>query len=202
MGNSRQVELTLDLVCVHGYIGFTRLVRAARRFRDEGYGEAELTFRPFQLVPEAQATGEPLLDFYRRTRGEKFAHEVASNTSLGAEDGLELNFGRAVFTNSFDAHRLLAQASAQGRGEVMAERLFRAYFTDGLNIADGATLARLATEAGVVFAADDGADALHAELGRVREQFGNDDVPAFRFAGGAVLGRDRSEVEFLAALRG
>ncbi|REK88945.1 dithiol-disulfide isomerase [Streptomyces inhibens] len=207
----RRVEIVADLVCVHGYLGFTRFLRAARRYRDGG-GEVVTVFRPYQLRPDASAAGEPLFEEHKRDRGEAFARAVAADTSIGAADGLELNFGRAVFTNTFDAHLLLSRASAQGKGERMAERLFRAYFTDGLHIADAETLRRLAGEVGVAMGdpGDPGAlgdergrERLRAELDRVR-RLGLPSVPAFRFEDGPVLvGEDAaSEERFHAALEG
>lgn len=148
----RRVEIVADLVCVHGYLRFTRFLRAAGRYRDAG-GEVETVFRPYQLRPDGPAAGEPLFEEHKRDRGEAFARAVAADTTIGVADGLELSFGRAVFPHTFDAHLLLSRASARGRGEAMAERLFRAYFTDGLHIADGDTLRRPAAEVGVAAAA-------------------------------------------------
>ncbi|MFI0777389.1 DsbA family protein [Streptomyces sp. NPDC021212] len=130
-------------------------------------GDVELAFLPFQAAPDAPAAGEPLFEIHKRYFGEATARQIASDTTLGAADGLELNLRPAMFTHTFDAHRLLAQAAAQGRGEPMAERLFRAYFTDGLCLSDRPTLARLAAETGVVMD-DTGADELRAALVRVR----------------------------------
>ncbi|MGW1374094.1 DsbA family oxidoreductase [Streptomyces sp. NPDC002446] len=206
----RRVEIVADLVCVHGYLRFTRFLRAAARYRDGGSvtgGSVTTVFRPYQLRPDASAAGEPLFEEHKRDRGEEFARAVAADSSIGAADGLELNFGRAVFTNTFDAHLLLSRASAQGKGEQMAERLFRAYFTDGLHIADGDTLRRLAGEVGVVVAAgeEEGRerDRLRAELARVR-RWRLPSVPAFRFAHGPVLmgEEDGTEEAFRAALEG
>ncbi|GAA2391142.1 DsbA family oxidoreductase [Streptomyces glaucosporus] len=194
----RRVEAVLDFVCVHCCIGFTRYVRAVRRHRADG-GTAETVLRPVQLRPDASPAGEPLIDVWSRERGAAVAARLAADTSLGAEDGLELDFRRAVFTNTFDAHRLAAQASGQGKGEEVAERLFRAYFTDGLNIADPAVLARIVAETGVV-TDDGGADAVRAELARVRE-LGLPAPPVFLFADGPVLSGEVREDDVLAALR-
>ncbi len=198
MVTARRVEAVLDFVCVHSYRGFVRFLRAARRHRADG-GEVETVLRPFRLAPEASFTGEPLFEVHKRDRGEAVARAIAADTSLGAADGLEVNLGRAVFVNTFEAHRLLARASGAGRGEEMAERLFRAYFTDGLHIADRTVLDRLAAEVGVVPGAGGEAE-LRAELDRVRE-LGVRSVPVFRFDDGTVLEGERSEEAFLAALR-
>jgi predicted DsbA family dithiol-disulfide isomerase len=55
-------------------------------------------------------------------------------------------------TNSFDAHRLIAQS--QGQGDQMNERLFRAYFSEGRHVGDHDTLTTLATDVGVIGADD------------------------------------------------
>ncbi|WP_051856417.1 hypothetical protein [Streptomyces sp. NRRL B-1347] len=82
----------------------------------------------------------------------------------------------------------------------MAERLFRACFTDGLNIADPAVLDRLAAETGVT-AASGGAQALRAELARVRA-LGLPDPPVLLRADGPVLSGEIREDDVLAALAG
>ncbi|GCD46000.1 DsbA family protein [Streptomyces paromomycinus] len=198
MHRPRRVEAVLDFVCVHCYLGFTRYLRAARRHRADG-GAVETVLRPVQLRPQASPEGEPLVEVWARERGAAVAARLAANTSFGADVGLTLDVRRAVFTNTFDAHRLAAQASAQGKGEEMAERLFRAYFADGLNIADAAVLDRLATETGVMTISG-GADALRAELARIRAL----DLPAppvLLLADGLVLSGEISEEDILTALR-
>jgi predicted DsbA family dithiol-disulfide isomerase len=197
MHRPHRVEAVLDFVCVHCYLGFTRYLRAVRRHRADG-GTVETVLRPVQLRPQASPVGEPLVEVWARERGAAVAARLAADTSFGADDGLELNFRRAVFTNTFDAHRLAAQASAQGKGEEMAERLFRAYFADGLNIADTTVLDRLAAETGVMTTSG-GAEALQAELARVRAL----DLPAppvILPAGGPVLSGEIREDDVLAAL--
>ncbi|OPF71569.1 dithiol-disulfide isomerase [Streptomyces antioxidans] len=199
MTSPHRVEVVLDFACVHCYIGFTRYARALRQYRDQG-GAAETVFRPFQLRPDASPAGEPLVEVWARERGAAVAAELAADTSFGAADALALDFRRAVFTNTFDAHRLVARAAAQGTGERMAERLFRAYFADGLNIADPGTLARLAAETGVTDTGG-GADELRAELARVRA-LGLPAPPVLRFADGTTLSGEIGTEDVLAALRG
>ncbi|MEU0194675.1 DsbA family protein [Streptomyces afghaniensis] len=199
MTSPRRVEVVLDFACVHCYIGFTRYARAISRYRAQG-GAVETVFRPFQLQPEASPAGEPLVDVWARERGASVAAKLAADTSFGAADALTLDFRCAVFTNTFDAHRLVAQAAAQGTGEEMVERLFRAYFADGLNIADPGTLARLAAETGVTDTGD-GVDELRAELARVRA-LALPAPPVFRFAGGTTLSGEIGGDDVLVALHG
>ncbi|MFI8305124.1 DsbA family protein [Streptomyces sp. NPDC085927] len=123
--------------------------------------------RPVRLRPDVSSAGEPLIAVWSCERGAVVAVQLVAGTSFGADDGLELSFHCAVFAHTFDAHRLAAQASGQGKAGERAERLFCACFTDGLSIADPAVLARLAAGTGVMTNGG-GADAMHAALARVR----------------------------------
>jgi predicted DsbA family dithiol-disulfide isomerase len=90
----------------------------------------------------------------------------AQMTELAASEGLEYRLDRTRGGNSFDAHRLLHLAKAQGLQDAMKERLMRAYFTEGAAIGDAKTLARLASEAGVdpsELTGEAFADAVHAD---------------------------------------
>jgi len=194
---TRRVEFVLDLMCAHSYVGFTRLSRAARRYRDQG-GEVQVVFRPFQVVPDAPAEGRPLYDVHKEVFGEEDARAIAADTSFGAADGIEAHFDKAVHVNTFEAHRLLAAASAQGRGEQMAERLFRAYLTDGLNIGDADTLRRLAAETGVE-PVTGGAEELRARLAEVRRD-GVTSVPLFLFDTGRTISGAQPQDAFRTAL--
>jgi predicted DsbA family dithiol-disulfide isomerase len=191
------VDVVVDYVCVHCYLAFTRFRRAAQRYRDRG-GTVRVRFRPFRLRPDASPDGEPLFAVHTRERGEAFARRVAANTTIGAADGLDIRLGDAVFTDTAAAHRLVATAAEQGLAEEMTQRLFRAYFTDGVNIADTHVLDRLAAEVGVTPVRGDD-DALHRALAEVRAS-GVRTVPSFRFDDGTVLEGERTEDEFAAAL--
>ncbi|WP_331760425.1 DsbA family oxidoreductase (plasmid) [Streptomyces sp. NBC_01471] len=196
---TRRVELVLDIICLHSHIGYARFARAAERFRADG-GRLDVVFRPFQVNPTAAEAGEPLLDVLRRQFGPGFGQDTEGLAAMGAADGVELNYDRAVYSNTFQAHRLIAQASAQGLGEPMVERLFRAYATEGLNVGDPATLDTLAAEVGVVLR-DGGDDALRADLEEVRSQ-GISSVPYFVFDGRTAFSGSQPEETYLAALKG
>ncbi|MFF3907764.1 DsbA family protein [Streptomyces sp. NPDC001848] len=199
---TRRVEFVLDLVCVHSYLAFTRFERAAARRRADG-DRVEVVFRPFQIAPEAPAQGEPLPERHRRDFGTEAERMTRHMAAVGAQEGLRLDFDRAVFVNTLPAHRLLAAAGRQGRAEAMAERLFRAYFTDGANIGDAATLDRLAAQAGVRRGAPDEPDEpdLAAELAKVRAESVRQ-VPLLRFDTGTALTGAQPEEAYLRALSG
>ncbi|EID52402.1 DsbA family protein [Saccharomonospora xinjiangensis] len=201
----RTVDVVVDFVCVHCCLAFTRFRRAANRYRATG-ADLRVRLRPFQLRPDAPAEGEALFAVHVRERGERFAREVAADSTIGAADGLDIRLRDAIFTNTAAAHRLVAVAAEQGLAEEMTERLFRAYFTDGVNIAEPDVLDRLAAEVGVASSGDGGDggggsdnDALSAALAEVRAS-GVTTVPLFRFDDGTVLEGEPAEAEFTSAL--
>ncbi len=67
-------------------------------------------------------------------------------TDMAAEEGLDYQMDKTVVANSKDAHRLLQYAKTVNQGNEMKERLFKAYFTEGKNIADFDTLISLGTD--------------------------------------------------------
>ncbi|WP_329215657.1 DsbA family oxidoreductase [Streptomyces sp. NBC_01485] len=206
-----RVRIALDVICVHSFLGYTRFTRAADRLRAEGH-RVQVEFLPFELAPGAGTEGEPLLPVLERVFGPQAVRQTLLFAEQVAAEGLELRYERAVATGTFEAHRLIARAARQGRAEQMVERLFRAHFTDGLHIGDGATLALLAEEVGVT--ADDSgsgaagtapdtaaeADRLQTELDRVR-RLGVTGVPVFFIDGAQPLTGSQSEAGLLAALR-
>ncbi|MEU4805712.1 DsbA family oxidoreductase [Actinosynnema sp. NPDC023587] len=193
------VDFTLDLTCVHSYLGFTRFERAAARLRERGVA-VSVRFHPFQVSSDAPEEGEPLSAVHERFFGSrwKVAEATGSMAEVGARDGLEFNFDRAVHANTFRAHRLVAAASAQGAGEAAVERLFRAYLTDGINIGDPGALARIAAEVGVT-PPEGGDDELRAALERVRAE-GVHAVPRVRVAGGRPMVGAQTEQTYTEAL--
>jgi predicted DsbA family dithiol-disulfide isomerase len=68
---------------------------------------------------------------------------------MAAQSGLTYNLDKAIPANSFNAHRLLHFAKHYGKQNEMEEAIFKAYFTDGKNIDDAATLMEIASEMGL-----------------------------------------------------
>lgn len=195
--SAKKVEIVLDPACVWSYLAYTRFTRVALRYRAGG-GLLEVTFRPFQVDPDAPVAGEPLRDVLGRQFGAAADERKSALTALAAREGIEVDFENSLHTNTFDANRLIAQAAGQDLGEQMVARLFRAYQVEGLNVADLNTLAKLATEVGVTMT-DGGAGELRAELGRVRRS-GIAGVPVFVFEGGSTLSGAQSEDNLSEAL--
>jgi predicted DsbA family dithiol-disulfide isomerase len=106
---------------------------------------------PFQLNPDLPASGMPRRDYIERKWGPGRGPEVyARVAAAGRGEGLPFAFEKiSVQPNTLEAHRLLHYAEQQGRQDELAEKLFRAYFVDGADITDPATLASVAVQAGL-----------------------------------------------------
>jgi predicted DsbA family dithiol-disulfide isomerase len=180
-----QVEIWSDVVCPWCYIGKRRFESALRRF--EHADDVEVVWRSFELDPGAPRDGSPI-DLVDHLAG-KYGTDRAGATAMldrvteqADGEGLEYHLDRAKRGSSFDAHRLLHAAAAQGKQGAMKERLLRAYFTESVAIADRDELRRLAAEVGVDAAVLDDdetyAHAVHADVREARE-LGVTGVPFF-----------------------
>ncbi|MFE5580127.1 DsbA family oxidoreductase [Kitasatospora sp. NPDC056531] len=198
----RRVEIVLDIICAHSYIGYTRFTKAARRFRAEG-GRLEVTFLPFQLDPDSTDAGEPLLPVLERKFGPDALASTERVAKTAAADGIDLRFADVVHTRTFGAHRQILHAARSGRAEEMTERLFRAYFTDGVSVADPEVLARLGREVGLAapMADGEGEGEVRTLLDRVHHRMGVRSIPQFLFDDGTVLGGAQPESAYDVALR-
>ncbi|MCA9609240.1 MAG: DsbA family oxidoreductase, partial [Myxococcales bacterium] len=139
--------------CPWCYIGKRRLEAALATF--EHAAEVEVIWRSFELDPSTPKVLDPSVSLAERL-ARKYRVSVAQAgammqrvTDTAAADGIEMRFDRAKPGNTFDGHRMIHLAKAQGLGGAMKERLLRAYFTEGRSVADADTLVSLAAEVGL-----------------------------------------------------
>lgn len=184
------IEIYSDVVCPWCYIGKRRFEKALATY--PGAQDVEVTWRPFQLDPEASTEPVPHLQAYAAKIGDqaKVDATLAELQAAAAAEKLQLRLDIAQRVNTFDAHRLLNLALAQGGRQLQDSvqgRLMTAYFSEGRNVADHGELAALAKEAGVTgvdvsgyLTSEAGVDELKAQLGEGRA-LGLDSVPTYVF---------------------
>ena len=145
------VEIWSDVQCPFCYIGKRRFEQALAEFPDhEGI---EIQWKSFQLNPDlktdpATSVSQYLADHKGWTL--EYAKQMnAGVTDMAAQVGLEYHMENAVLANTFDAHQFAHIADAAGKGNEAEELLFKAYFTEGKNIADHEVLAGLGSQLGL-----------------------------------------------------
>lgn len=196
-------------MCPFCYIGKRRFENALENF--EYNDEIEVTWRSFQLNPDMETNPDANINEYlAKAKGWSFEQAQQMNqrvTNMAADEGLEYNMDQAVVANSYDAHRLAQFAKDRGKGDEMEEALFKAYFTDGKNIADHQTLIALAegigidpTEAKSILESEKYANAVDHDI-QLAQNINITGVPFFLFDRKfAVSGARETEV-FLKALQ-
>lgn len=142
------IDVWSDIMCPFCYIGDTVLEQAIEQF--EHRDQLEVRYHSYQLMPEIGTDPVDLDDLL----GERYSADQrdAQNKHIamrGEELGLEYNFDKAITVNTMTAHRVSHYASDNGKGKEFMRLLFKAYFTDGLNIADADVLAGLAETVGL-----------------------------------------------------
>lgn len=168
-----RIDIWSDVICPWCYLGKRRMERALAQL--DWADEVEIHWRAYLLDPTATAEPKDLREALERKYGPgAFDGMVQRLGALGAEEGIDYRFDRAVRVSTLDAHRLLAWSWATGGAASqgpLKERLLLAYFTEGANVAEHATLVRLAGEAGLdrdlaaeVLAADGFRDVVLADL--------------------------------------
>jgi predicted DsbA family dithiol-disulfide isomerase len=185
--DSLVVEIWSDVACPFCWLGKRRFEKGLR-----GFSRPDLiavAWKSFQLNPQLGAVPAfSVHDHIARKYGMDRADARAMNARLaeaGRREGLAYDFDRIVVTNTFDAHRLLQMARTAGIQDDAEERLFRAYFAEGKNLADRDVLADLGVEVGLerdaVVAALVGSayqDRVRSDIAEARV-LGIDGVPCF-----------------------
>ncbi|GAA4013673.1 DsbA family oxidoreductase [Hymenobacter fastidiosus] len=141
-----KVEIWSDIMCPFCYIGKRRFEEALARFPQAD--QVQVQWRSFELDPNMKTNpGQTIHELLAERKGVSVAEGRQMNTQMAqhaATVGLEFNFDKTIPANTFNAHRLIHLAAAHDRQDAMKERILRAYFTEGQNIDDPATLTRLA----------------------------------------------------------
>ena len=146
-----RIDFVSDVVCPWCAIGMASLQQALARL--DGVVAADLYIQPFELNPQLGGEGEDIVEHLREKYG-LTAEQVAANQEMirqrGAALGFEFDMNRRQRTwNTFDAHRLLHWAGIDGGQLELKQALLRAYFTEGRNVSDHATLVDVVLRTGL-----------------------------------------------------
>src|SRR3954469_15067064 len=140
------IDVISDVICPWCFIGKRRLEKAL------GDRPASVRWHPFQLNPDMPREGVErreyrVMKFGSWERSQQLDAQVAA---AGRGEGIAFNFDRQARTpNTLDAHRVIWLAGERGVQDAVVEALFLAYFTEGRDLTDRATLAEIAAGAGL-----------------------------------------------------
>jgi predicted DsbA family dithiol-disulfide isomerase len=148
-----RIDFVSDVACPWCAIGFSALERALERIGGD-LGEIELHMQPFELNPTMAPEGVDATEYLTSKYGLSPAQFVANRAHIVERGGAEgFAFGaRTHIWNTFDAHRLLFWAGAEGpRGSQRALKhaLLAAYHGHGRNPGAHDVLLELAGQVGL-----------------------------------------------------
>jgi predicted DsbA family dithiol-disulfide isomerase len=148
-----RIDFVSDVACPWCAIGFSALERALDRI-GEDVRDVELHMQPFELNPTMSPEGVDATEYITAKYGldpEQLAVNRARILERGAAEGFA--FGeRAHIWNTFDAHRLLFWAGAEGppgSQRALKRGLLAAYHGQGRNPGAHDVLLEVAGESGV-----------------------------------------------------
>ncbi|MET8870929.1 DsbA family oxidoreductase [Nocardia sp. NPDC004604] len=186
-----RVEIWTDINCPFCYLGKQRFEQALTDFPHRS--EVEVVHRSFELDPTLPTDESgPVIAKIARKYGISEAQAAANERGIGAqaaEIGLPYLTEGRDYGNSFDMHRLLHFALADGRQDDLLDALYRANFAEEQSLfADHERLVRIAVAAGfdesavraVLADPNAYADAVRADE-REAAQLGATGVPFFVF---------------------
>ena len=135
-----KIEIWSDYACPFCYIGEKRLEKAIA-----GIPGVEVIFKSFELDPNASrevisGTVDRFAEKYGLTLDEA-ADRIEQISRMGRAEGIDFRYAETRYTNTFDAQE-------KGHAEIIG-KLFDAYFTKNLELADFDVLKKIAAECGL-----------------------------------------------------
>lgn len=144
------IAITSDFICPWCLVAETRLNQAIAQLDSEI--EIQRVWYPFELNPEMPEMGMDRKTYRSSKFGSwQYSQQLDAQTTQATQgDGVEFRYDLMTITpNTLKAHRLTWFAAQQGKATPMAERILKAYFTEGQNIVEIDVLTDLAADVGI-----------------------------------------------------
>lgn len=146
-----KIEIWSDVICPFCYIGKRNFETALEQFADKK--NIEVIWKSFQLDPTIpEVATESYTDYLVKRKGmavEQVQGMLSNVTQMATQVGLDYHLDQSVIVNSLKAHQLIQFAKSKNLGNEAEERLFKAFFIEGKNIADTETLVQLGKDFGL-----------------------------------------------------
>ncbi|WP_219834483.1 DsbA family protein [Paenibacillus sp. R14(2021)] len=183
------IDLYSDVVCPWCRIGKQNLARALEKWAQINDEPVTVSYHAYQLDPDLPEEGSSFKEVMTRKAGgpESMRRGIEHLTGAGAAVGVTFHFDKiSRMPNTRLAHRLVAILPEDSR-ETAVEALFKAYFEEGIDIAQMHEIIAIAERLGFDGAATrtrleqgEGAESVDADLKRA-QQIGVTGVPFFVF---------------------
>lgn len=144
-----KLDVLSDPICPWCYIGKTNLEKALAAVDNHPF---VIEWHPFQLNPEMPEGGMDRRAYLEGKFGGKdgAVRAYAPVVEHAEKAGITINLEAIKRTpNTLNAHRLIHWAGIEGKQNEVVDALFQAYFVDGKDIGDIATLTDLGAAAGM-----------------------------------------------------
>jgi predicted DsbA family dithiol-disulfide isomerase len=144
------IAITSDFICPWCLVAETRLNQAIEQWNSPI--EIQRIWYPFELNPNMPEAGIDRKTYRSQKFGSwEYSQALDAKTVQATQaDGIAFRYDLMTVTpNTLKAHRLTWFAAQQDKATAMAERILKAYFTEGQNIVEVEVLAHLATEVGI-----------------------------------------------------
>jgi len=193
---SLSIDIVSDIVCPWCFIGKRRLEAALDLYRARNPAAAapQVTYHPFELNPDVPREGIARADYIAKKFGARGYSAHDRLVQAGTPLGIAFAFDRiARQPNTLAAHALIESARRHGVQGAVKEALMQAFFVDGLDLTDTATLVQIAADAGLerkqaeAAIADEELRRAVAEEEEKARGMGVQGVPFFIFSGRMVV---------------
>ena len=201
------IEMTSDFICPWCLVADTHLNQAIAQLKSAV--EIQRVWYPYELNPDMPVSGMERKTYRTNKFGSWEYSQLldAKTIQVGQADGIQFRYDLMKVTpNTLKAHRMTWFAGKNGKATEMAERILKAYFTEGQDIGDVETLAALAAEVGInaqqakaFLLSDEGVQEIR-ELERWASVRGGRSVPNIRIGQEVLVGAQPVDV-LLAALQ-
>ena len=150
MTQSLTVDVVSDVACPWCYLGKRRLEKAVTLVPEIA---VNVRWRPYRLDPTIPPEGMDRTAYVVRKFGSVEALDAAHARleGYGRAEGIDYRFDRITRSaDTTNAHRLIRWAATEDKEDDIVERLFFAYFSEGLDIGSAAVLTAIAAETGMM----------------------------------------------------
>ncbi len=146
-----EIEIWSDVMCPFCYIGKRKFESALQNFQHKD--AVRVIWKSYLLDPNLVSDStKSIHQHLAQSKGWTLAYakEMGDYVSkMAKEEGLNYKMDLVKVANTFDAHRLIQLAKQNAKGNELEELLFKAYFTEGKNLADVQVLINIGEEAGL-----------------------------------------------------